>query len=538
MAVVRSLCGQCSIGCGIRATTGEGRALSISGDHTHPANGGLLCPRVKRLEREATLDGRLLRPMVQGRNSSWDRAAAQVAQRLKGVLARDGPGSVALHVGGGLLTEDYYVANKLMKGFLGSAHIHAPGIGAGAAVQRAAFGEDVMPGAFEDIDRAEIILLADPRIVARHPVLMDRVAAAREAGATVVSLGSAGELYSELDSCLAVREGSAARLVGGVLFHAWEAGVANAAHMHDVDGVLPGLRAGHDLWSVARTCGVNPAELRAFFELWIGRDRAVTLYPDDDAALAGAVINLHVATGRIGRAGAAPFGVPASSNAMGAREVGCLSDQLAAHRGFSIEALSDVARFWGARAMADAPGLGGEALLDAMRDGAVKALWSIGDLDEKDEDWLATARNAVALSVRSTPWADETADGWSVLLPGPVWGEKDGTVTGADRLISRQRRLFDLPGEARAMWWGMTKVAQAMGWGDAFHYERAAEVYREHVRLTAYRNDGARLLNLKRHAPISNPAYDELTPWRWGDVPFDEGRFMTADGKARLVGVD
>ena len=538
MAGVRSLCGQCSIGCGIRAATSEGRALSITGDHTHPANGGLLCPRVKRLEREAALDGRLLRPMAQGRATRWDRAAAQLAQRLTAVLARHGPGSVALHVGGGLLTEDYYVANKLMKGFFGSAHIHAPGIGAGAAVQRAAFGEDVMPGAFEDIDRAEIILLADSRIAARHPVLMDRVAAAREAGAVVVALGGEPKANSEWDSCLAVCEGTAARLVGGLLLHAWEAGYANAAHVQILETALGALRPGHDLWSVARACGVNPAELRAFYVLWTGRARAVTLYPDDDAALAGAVVNLHLATGRIGRAGAAPFGVPALSNAMGAREVGCLGDQLAAHRGFSAEALADVALFWGARAMADGPGLSGAALLDAMRGGAVKALWSIGDLDESDEAWLAEARGAAALSVRATPWADEAADGWSILLPAPVWAEKDGTVTGADRLISRQRRLFDLPGEARPTWWGMSKVAQAMGWGDAFHYDRAAEVYREHVRLTAYRNDGARLLNLKRHAPISNPAYDELTPWRWGEVPFDEGRFMTADGRARLVGVD
>jgi assimilatory nitrate reductase catalytic subunit len=132
----------------------------------------------------------------------------------------------------------------------------------------------------------------------------------------------------------------------------------------------------------------------------------------------------------------------------------------------------------------------------------------------------------------------DRADGMEdadLLLPSPGWIEKDGTLTGPDRLVSRQRRIFSLPGEAKPDWWAVTKVAQAMGWGDAFHYERPADLYREHVRLTAYRNEGARLLNLKRHAPISNPAYDELTPWRWGEVPFDGGHFPTADGRARLI---
>ena len=184
--------------------------------------------------------------------------------------------------------------------------------------------------------------------------------------------------------------------------------------------------------------------------------------------------------------------------------------------------------------MAQAPGLEGEALLRAMRDGSVRALISIGE-DPAAESWLAQARSLVGLSIRATHRAEAAAQGWTALLPAPVGVEQDGTMTALDRLVSRQRRLFDLPGEARPLWWMLTRIAQAMGWGDAFHYERPADIYREHVRLTAYRNAGDRLLNLKRHAPISNPAYAELTPWRWGEVPFDEGRFPTPDGRARLL---
>lgn len=518
--------------------TGEDRALSIEGDKTHPANAGLLCALAGRLERSTSLDGRLLHPLVDGRRQRWDRAITQAAQRLGAVVARHGPGSVALHVGDGLLTEDLYVANKLMKGFLGSAHIHAPGAGGTGTVQQAAFGEDVMPAAYEDVDRADIVLLTDPTLAQRHPVLMDRVQAARQDhGARLILLGATTPAI-DADLHLPIMPGSAARLIAGLLLHGHDSGALNTAYMArsvDVpDGFWTALRPGHDLWSVARACGLTPAAIRDFHDMWIAHRSAVTLYPDSDAGLAAAVIDLHLATGRIGRPGAAPFALSGAANGMGLREVCCVATQLAAHLDFTADALSNTARFWSARAMVPRPGLTGEALIDAMRAGDIRALWSMGDAPD-DGDWLTQARAAVPLSIRSTARSAEQGDGWTLLLPAPVWAERDGTLTGADRLISRQRRLFDLPGEARPDWWAMTRVAQAMGWGDAFHYERPADIYREHVRLTAYRNDGVRLLNLRRHAPISNPAYAELTPWRWGEVPFDEGRFPTADGRARLL---
>ena len=190
-----------------------------------------------------------------------------------------------------------------------------------------------------------------------------------------------------------------------------------------------------------------------------------------------------------------------------------------------------------ARADAEVATARGEALLAAMRDGRVKALWSLGDADE-ERDWIREAKAAAAFSIRSTTQEAEASEGgWSMLLPSPVWVEKDGAVTSADRLVSRHRRMLDLPGAARPDWWAMTRVAQAMRWGDAFHYERPADIYREHARLTAYCNDGERLLNLRRRAPISNPAYDELTPWRWDGAPFADGVFPTETGRARLIPV-
>ncbi|WP_420143421.1 molybdopterin-dependent oxidoreductase [Sphingobium sp.] len=532
MAIIRSQCGQCSVGCGIRAITGDDRNLIIEGDTVHPANGGLLCERGLMLKDGVGLDGRLLHPMVAGRRVGWDRAVAHIARRLGAAMARHGPGTIALHISGTLLTEDYYVANKLMKGFFGSAHIQAPWSGGAsmAALQRAAFGEDVMPAAAEDIDRAQVLLVLGEGALRDHPILLERIEAARdEQGLKLILLTQDEESEVEADIRLPVQEGSMDRLLTGALLHFHEAGLARLPDM-----VRDAMVQGHDLWSVARSSGLSATAIRGFYDLLAAADHLVTLF-DEGAGwrTAAAAINLHVATGRIGRPGATPFALSASANGMSGREVGCASDHLAAHRPFTADALKDVARFWGAPNMASRAGLDGDALRDAMRAGAVKALWCIGS-GEGAEDWLREARDSGIFTIASRDRAGAMDDA-DVLLPSPIWIERDGTATGSDRLISRQRWLLPLPDEVKPDWWAMTRVAQAMGWGDAFHYERPADIYREHVRLTAYRNDGDRLLDLRRHAPISNPAYDELTPWRWGDVPFDGGNFPTPDGRARLI---
>ncbi|MFC4593387.1 molybdopterin-dependent oxidoreductase [Sphingobium tyrosinilyticum] len=548
MAVVRTLCGQCAVGCGVRAVTGEGREMSFAGDRVHPANGGLLCGQSDALTAMLPLEGRLLHPVLDGQRVTWRRMIGQVARRLKDTLARHGPGSVAMHVTGDLLTEDYYVANKLMKGFIGSAHIDGPCWNEGGmeAAYRAALGEDVVPGTYEDVEQADLILAVGASALLRHPVLAERIAMAREQrGVRLVLLTEGEDVQEEVgaDLRLKVEPGSAAVLLNGLLLHAHDCGcladVFMARHVMTAGDFWTRLRLDHDLWSVARRCGLGHGEVRAFYDLFTPARRVVTLYgpaaEGDDLSLSRAILNLHLAMGWIGAPGAAPTGIARAPNAMGAREVGCDSRQLAAHRDFSADAIAQTARFWGARQMAAATGLAGAALVEAIENGGIRALWLVGGLPPAGHP-LRAALAKVPSVILSTAWIEQgIALDHVFALPAPVWIEKDGTITGADRLISRQRRLFPLPGEAKPDWWSLTQVARAMGWHDAFHYERAAEIHREHARLTAYHNEGERLLNLRRHAPISNPAYDELTPWRWGETPFDEGRFPTSDGNARLI---
>lgn len=534
------------MGCGIRAVTGEGRELSFTGDAVHPVNSGHLCPRSEVVRDMLPLEGRLLHPMAGGRRIGWDRAVAQIVRRLSGLLARYGPDSIAMHVSGNLLTEDYYAANKLMKGFIGSAHIDAPWWSVDVeGAYRAAFGEDVVPGTYEDLDAADLILLIGAPTADRHPVLMDRIQALREQRSTrLVRLTPDGAGAGEdADLILSVAPGSEGALLNGLLLHCHDSGALDADFVARSVDVPPGfwqaLRADHDLWSVARRCGLAPADVRAFYDLLRAMRRVVTVHRgasmQGTLSLARAVLNLHLGLGWIGRRGAAPMPLPAAPNAMGGRETGCFSGQLAAHMDFSPIAISRVARFWGGRTMAAAPGLHGAELIDAIANGRIKALWMLGGMPPPAHP-LRSMLDRVPLKILSTPWREpELVDQQMIALPSPVWVEMDGTTTGGDRLVSRQRRLFPLPGEAKPDWWSVTRVAQAMGWRDAFHYERPAEIYREHARLTAYQNDGDRLLNLRRHGPISNPAYDELTPWRWGEVPFDEGRFPTIGGRARMA---
>ncbi|MEJ7933142.1 molybdopterin-dependent oxidoreductase [Sphingobium sp. AN558] len=543
--IVRTLCGECSVGCGVRARLDPGRDLAIEGDTVHPANAGALCERGLALGEEKALAGRLLHPLVGGRRVGWDRAVAAITRRL----ADDRSGSrVAMQMAGDLLTEDYYAANKLMKGFLGTAHIGlAHGEGGGiAAAHIAALGEDVTPATYEDLEQADVLIQIGADIASTHPILFDRIEAARaQNGLRLIRIGrSEPESRAAPDLGLPVRPGTESTLLAGLLLHCRDAGLLDAAWLDQAVNASThfwrDLRRGHDLWSVAQTCGLPPSAIRAFFDRVAAQSRLVSLFvPEDEDRpnrdLAAAILNLHLATGRIGRRGAAPMIIGRAGNGMGAREAGCLASDLAAHMDFAPDAVDRVARFWSAPSMARSPGLAGEPLVEAIRRGEIDILWLFGGASLDDP----LMRQAIALSpftIMATDRLDpDLAHHIDIVLPAVAGLERNGTMTSADRLISRHRPVLTPPGEARAPWWMVMKVANAMGWGSAFPYEHPADIYREHARLAAYQNDGARLFDLRRHASVSNPAYDELTPWRWGGAPFDDGHFPTPDGRARLV---
>jgi len=554
-AAVRTTCAYCGVGCGIRATVTGPREVRIEGDPDHPANHGRLCSKGTHLGETVGLEGRLLTPMIGMKRASWDKALNLVAKRFRDAVAQHGPNSVAFYVSGQLLTEDYYVANKLMKGFIGSANIDTNSrlcMSSAVAAHTRAFGEDVVPASYDDLDTADLFVLVGSNTAWCHPIVYQRIRARCEAGAKLVVIDPRRtETAEEADLHLPIRPGSDVALFNGLLHYCREAGVVDdaylAAHVAVPEDFWNKLGEGNDLWSVARVCDVPPSDLRRFYELFAANPRAITLFSQGvNQSISGtdqgnAIINVHLATGRIGKPGAAPFSITGQPNAMGGREVGGLASTLAAHMDFAPENRDRVQRFWASPAIPDKPGLKAVDLFRAIDEGRIKALWVMATNPAVSMPDAGRVRDALAacpfVVVSDVMERTDTGEFAHVRLPAAAWGEKDGTVTNSDRTISRQRALFPLPGEAKPDWWIVKEVARRMGWKTSFAYDRAAEIWREHCRLSTYQNDGARVFELPNGGAGGNTAYDTMAPHRWGVTPFADGRYSTPDRRARLVPV-
>ncbi|MCW3847399.1 molybdopterin-dependent oxidoreductase [Sphingomonas sp. LB-2] len=556
MTAIRTTCAYCGVGCGIAATVTGERSAEIKGDPEHPANHGRLCSKGTHLGETTSLEGRLLHPTIHGKRASWDKALDLVAKRFREAVAQHGPNSVAFYVSGQLLTEDYYVANKLMKGFIGSANIDTNSrlcMSSAVTGHLRAFGEDMVPASYDDLDAADLVILVGSNTAWCHPIVYQRIMAARAARGTklVVIDPRRTETCEDADLHLAIRPGSDVALFNGLLAHCRAEGIIDEAYLarsvNVPDGLWDQVGEGSDLWSVARTCDVQPADLRRFFDLFAQFPRTVTLFSQGvNQSLRGtdqvnAITNLHLATARIGKPGAAPFSITGQPNAMGGREVGGLASTLAAHMDFAPDNVARVGRFWAAPNMAAKPGLKAVDLFRSVAEGRIKALWVMATNPAVSMPDAGAVREALAscpfVVVSDCIAETDTSKYAHVKLPAAGWGEKDGTVTNSERVISRQRALFALPGEARPDWWIVKEIGRRMGWTSDFAYSRPADIYREHARLSTYQNDGARLFDIGKHAAIGNADYDAMAPWRWGGQAFADGRFPTADGKARLVPV-
>ena len=565
-SIVRTTCPYCGVGCGLRVTAGG----DVSGDPDHPANEGRLCSKGAALGDTLSADGRLLYPQIGGRTASWEEALGQVAANFTRTIAEHGPDAVAFYVSGQFLTEDYYVANKLMKGFIGTANIDTNSrlcMASSVAGHIRAFGEDIVPGCYDDIDAADLVVLVGSNTAWCHPVLYQRLAAAKEMrGTKVVAIDPRHTPTCDIaDLHLAIRPGSDVALFAGLLLHLVASGVCNEAWTSELTtGFAAALKAAQScapsLAAVAEIADVRELDLARFYRWFAATDRTVTLYSQGvNQSSAGtdkvnAIINCHLATGRLGRRGMGPFSLTGQPNAMGGREVGGLANQLAAHMSFADPGDVDrVRRFWKAPRMATRPGLKAVDLFDAALDGKVKALWILGTNPAASIPRAARVRAALAACpfvVVSDCWPTDTTRLADVVLPAAGWGEKDGTVTNSERCISRQRAFRSPPGEARADWWMLAEVAQRMGWHTEFAYRGPAEIFREHAALSAFENaePHRRIFDIGALCDLSDEEYDRLPPIHW-PLPrgtaqpwsrpkrlFGDGRaFATADGRARFV---
>ncbi|WP_027060126.1 nitrate reductase [Mesorhizobium loti] len=567
---VRTTCPYCGVGCGVLAKVAADGQVTVRGDPDHPANFGRLCSKGSALAETIDLDGRLLHPEIHGRRTDWDEALDLVASTFSRTVAEHGPDAVAFYVSGQLLTEDYYLANKLMKGFVGSANIDTNSrlcMASSVAGHRRAFGSDTVPGTYDDLELAELIVLVGSNLAWCHPVLYQRIAAAREKRPEmkIVLVDPRRTMTADIaDMHLAIAPDGDDALFTGLL--AW-LGRHNALDRAYITAHTTGFgqalfaASALDLAGVAAATGLGEDELVRFYSLFAATAKTVTVYSQgvnqssSGTDKVNAIINCHLATGRIGKPGAGPFSVTGQPNAMGGREVGGMANMLAAHMEIENPVHRDrVRRFWNASAVAEKPGLKAVEMFQAVADGRIKALWimATNPVDSMpDADAVETAIKSCPFVVVSDVLArTDTVRHAHVRLPAAAWGEKDGTVTNSERRISRQRSFLTAPGEARPDWWIIAEVARRMGFGEAFAHETPAEIFGEHAALSGFENDGARDFDIGFYAGVDAESYASLEPFQWpaprpgggatGRQPvrfFADGNFYTPDGKARFIAI-
>src|SRR3954447_9020287 len=569
-AAIRTTCAYCGVGCGLVITPDGRGSAAVEGDPEHPANFGRTCSKGSALGETLGLGGRLLHPMLRQDDGtlarvSWDSAIDRIADGFRDIVERHGPNAIAFYLSGQLLTEDYYVANKLMKGFIGSANFDTNSrlcMGSSVAGHRRAFGAGTVPGCDEDIDKADLLVLVGSNAAWCHPVLFQRMVANKvERGARVVVIDPRRtDTAEDADLFLGLKPGTDTALFSALLVHLADRGALDAdyieRHTTGFEDALARARSiAGGIGAAALATGLAEADVVAFFQMFRDTPLVVTMYSQGVNQSAqgtdkvNAILNCHLATGRIGKPGASPFSLTGQPNAMGGREVGGLANQLAAHMGFTPPEIDRVRRFWKAPRIATHEGLKAVQMFEAIARGEIKALWVIGTnpaVSLPDADAARAAlQNLDLLVISENVRSNDTVNaGAHVLLPAQAWGEKSGTVTNSERRVSRQRAFLSAPGEVRPDWWMLSEVAMRLGFGSAFDFNSAADIFREHAALSAFENDGARDFDLGGVARLSDDAFEAMDPVQWptrgGEVEprrrfFAAGGFYTNDRKARFV---
>jgi assimilatory nitrate reductase catalytic subunit len=563
---IRTTCPYCGVGCGVLARRTSDTQVEVTGDPDHPANRGRLCSKGSALGDTLDLDDRLLSPQIGNERVSWDQALDHVAQGFRRIIDTHGSGSVALYVSGQLLTEDYYAANKLMKGFIGTANIDTNSrlcMSSAVAGHKRAFGEDLVPICYDDFDHADLVVLIGSNTAWCHPIIFQRITEAKQArpDMKIVVIDPRRTATCEFaDLHLPIRAGTDVWLFNGLLAYLHQHGIVDsafvAAHTENMSrAMVVAENTAGDLRAVAKVCRVDERRLEDFYSLFARTAKTISVFSQgvnqssSGTDKVNSIINCHLLTGRIGKQGAGPFSVTGQPNAMGGREVGGLANMLAAHMELGdADHRRIVQQFWNSPAIADRPGLKAVDLFEAIHEGRIKAVWIMATnpvVSLPDADKVKQALQRCELVVVSDCVArTDTNDYAHVLLPAAAWGEKDGTVTNSDRHISRQRAFLDLPGDARPDWWIISEVAKRLGFGESFAYSSSHDVFREHARLSGAENDGSRAFSIAGLAELDKAGYDTLAPIQW-PVPvaqhpgtprlFEDGRYFHASRKARFV---
>lgn len=563
---VNSTCCYCGVGCGVKATIDNDQLVTVEGDIEHPANAGRLCVKGANLHTTQKAADRLLEPKIHGQATSWNSALSYTAERFRRIIQEHGPDSVAFYLSGQLLTEDYYVANKLIKGFIGTANVDTNSrlcMASAVVAHKRAFGGDIVPGCYDDLELADLIFIVGSNMAYAHPIVFQRIQQAKRdrPEMKIVVLDPRRTATCEsADVHVPLKPGTDGYFFNGLLAYLAQHDALDNAFIDDCcEGFAEALSAAEEqvgsLQEVSHQCGLDVQLMEQVYEWFAHTQKAVTVFSQginqssSGVDKGNAIINCHLASGKIGKPGAAPFSITGQPNAMGGREVGGLANQLAAHMSYADpDDIQRVAKFWQAPNMAQTEGLKAVDMFKAMDEGKIKAVWIMATnpvVSMPNADAVKRALQKCDLVVVSECVENtDTAKLADVLLPATTWGEKNGTVTNSERFISLQKGFLPAPGKAKNDWQIICEFADKMGFAGAFDYQHPVEIFREHAALSALANNGKRGFDISALTALSEQQYQNLQPVQWpvnADYPngrkrfFDDGIFFTESRRARFV---
>ena len=562
----KSTCCYCGVGCGVIISSQNDKIIDVKGDPTHPANFGRLCTKGSTLHLTAKLDNRLLYPEMRSTREaprqrvSWDESLDYLAEQFAQTIEKHGPDSIAFYISGQLLTEDYYVFNKLAKGLIGTNNVDTNSrlcMSSAVTGYKATLGSDAPPACYEDIDHTNCLFITGSNTAFAHPIIFRRIedAKAKNPNLKIIVVDPRRtDTAQAADLHLAILPGTDVALYNGMLHVLLWEGLLDMtfinAHTKGFDVLKDTLRE-YTPKMVADICGIKEADIVTAAK-WFGNGPSLSMYcmglnqsihgTDKNAAL----INLHLATGQIGKLGAGPFSLTGQPNAMGGREVGGMANLLSAHRDLANpEHRDEVAKLWGVESIPSTPGNTAVEMFDALNDGTIKAIWiactnpahSMPDVNNV----IAALENAELVVVQDAYNNIDTAQYADVFLPASTWGEKEGTVTNSERCITRVNSAIAAPAEARHDWAIMVDFAQRLEKRLAkntniFPYTSTEEIFNEHRESTRGRD-----LDI---TGLSYTLLHEQGPQQW---PFKagvstgtarlytDGIFQKSDGKAQFL---
>jgi len=578
----KTLCPYCGVGCGLevsppaqlgKATNRDSQGNPIwrvRGDKAHPSSQGMVC--VKGATIAESLDkNRLHYPMVRDsldqefRRVSWDEAFDLITKRIQTVRFTQGPEALCMYGSGQFQTEDYYIAQKLMKGCLGTNNFDANSrlcMSSAVSGYIQSFGSDGPPCCYEDLELTDCAFLIGTNTAECHPIVFNRLQKHHKKNRKVKMIvvdprrtptAEAADLH------LAIRPGTDIDLLNGIAHLLMRWNYIDTMFMDDCTSNFPAYAEVIRHYSpeiVANQCGISIEDLETAARYWGKSERVLSLWSmgvnqsSEGTAKVRTIINLHLMTGQIGKPGAGPFSLTGQPNAMGGREAGGLAHLLPGYRAIkNPQHRAEVEEFWGLKPgqISPNPGLTAWDMITGLENGAVELLWIAATNPAVSMPDLERTKKALLRSpftiYQDAYYPTETSAYAHVLLPAAQWGEKTGVMTNSERVVTLCQEFRQPPREAKADWEIFAEVGRRLGFEKEFAFANSAEVYAEFVKLTKTRPcdmtgishaqlqaEGATQWPHPEESPNCTDAINRVSNKRL----YTNLRFHTPDGRARF----